>query len=194
VGGRSKPDAARDETVRSIKAVTGANSGSEAFLAGIERVFWATAGTRVFSNEAERTAYRDRWLGRYIRHFPESVLVAERGGEVAGYLVGCPDSFAEAAAPVLSDLGYYTPEVLAAACAFPAHFHVNVGPGWQGQGVGRQLVAGFAMMCLEAGSPGLHVVTGNASRAAAFYLSCGFRPRLDFASGGRRLTLYAMSL
>lgn len=45
--------------------------------------------TKSFASEAERVAYRDLWLGRYVRHCPQQFLVASSpSGDVAGYLAG----------------------------------------------------------------------------------------------------------
>lgn len=45
--------------------------------------------------EASRWAFfAELWVGPYQRVVPEWTLVADRGGEVVGYLTGCPDTAA----------------------------------------------------------------------------------------------------
>ncbi len=163
-------------------------------MSQVERIFWATAATRTFASDEARTAYRERWLGRYLALFPSHCLLAEEAGTVTGYLAGCPDTRLEAATPLVCDLGYYIPRVLDAVRDVPAHFHVNVDPACAARGIGRALVSAFAGRCQAEGIGGLHVITAKASAAARFYEACGFSPRLGFTAGGRDLTLYAMSL
>jgi GNAT superfamily N-acetyltransferase len=160
----------------------------------VERIFWDTAGTRAFASSAEYRAYLTRWLGRYLDVCPEDAFVATRGGGVIGYLAGCRDTTSVLAAPIIADISYYTPEMLAHIRPFPAHFHVNVAPGAQGAGVGRALVVAFAAHCRAVGSTGIHVVTAADAPAAKFYAACGFAAHADLIAGGRRLCLYAMSL
>jgi hypothetical protein len=61
---------------------------SAALVAGIETISFAAAGW-TFASEREREAFRERWLGRYLVHFPEHVILAlDRHGDVVGYIVG----------------------------------------------------------------------------------------------------------
>ncbi len=139
-------------------------------------IFWATAGSRPFESPAAEDVFRQRWFGRYLEADPESFfLVLEDGGGAIGYLAACLDSFSDAARPIAGDIGYFTPPFRAAVARYPSHFHINVKPGYQGQGTGRRLVARLIEACGAAGSSGIHVVTGASSRAVAFYESCGFR-------------------
>ncbi|WP_042695357.1 GNAT family N-acetyltransferase, partial [Azospirillum sp. B506] len=58
--------------------------------------------------------------------------------------------------------------------AYPAHFHVNVRPGWREHGLGRRLVDRFAEDCRVDGLPGLHLVTAAFARNVEFYHRAGF--------------------
>lgn len=59
---------------------------------------------------------------------------------------------------------------------YPAHFHIDLLPAVQGQGLGRELVERHLVTALaEAGIPGVHVTTDPANvRAGRFYRSLGF--------------------
>jgi len=134
------------------------------------------AGGRSFAEgkARERAQFLDKWLGRYLRHWPELAMVAvdlKRGAGV-GYCVGCAHD--AAGDERFADIGYfpliakYTPE-------FPAHLHINVEANWRGRHVGAALIERFAGIAAVHGASGLHVVTGAASPNRAFYRRAGFR-------------------
>ncbi len=54
--------------------------------------------------------------------------------------------------------------------------NIAVAPDWQGQGIGRRLVADAARRALQMGAREITVGTGNSSLGQlAFYQKCGFR-------------------
>ena len=154
-------------------------------LAQAERIFFDTASTRQFGAEAARQAFLNRWFGNYARIKPQTFLLAiGRNGVVTGYLAGCIDSFSPASTGIAAAIDYFTAGFCAALKRYPSHFHINVRPGSQGKGTGRRLVSHFARMCADAGSPGIHVVTGDKSRAVSFYEACGFGRLPPFPEAG----------
>jgi GNAT superfamily N-acetyltransferase len=157
----------------------------------IEAIFFDSAATRSFASDAERAAYRDLWLGRYIRHCPEEFLVATNPhGEVVGYLAGALMSNREP----LPGPDYYAGFPAALIDAYPAHLHVNVRHDCRGQNVGSTLIEAFRAICRERGVGGLHAVTAAGSRAAAFFARCGFDERATTEWRGRRLAFLATPL
>jgi GNAT superfamily N-acetyltransferase len=159
-------------------------------------IFYETAYTRSFPSPEAKDEFHKRWFGHYLDTYPASFLLAldARGGAAVGYLAGCIDSFSEAARVIIAGIPNYTPAFLTAARDYPSHFHINVKPGHQGQGVGRLLVEHFIRQCQASGSPGIHVVTGAASRAVKFYEGCGFKRAAPFADAdpGVAVLLYAV--
>lgn len=152
---------------------------ADALVPGLDAVFFQTSATQSFASEADRDAFRERWLGRYLTHDPNYVYVAlhatdkatRGGGQVVGYLVGALDDPAQTSR--FSDLGYF--RVFAPQTArFPAQLHVNLVESVRGQGIGRQLVERFVGDAAEAGAPGVHVVTGKDARNVSFYSQRGF--------------------
>jgi GNAT superfamily N-acetyltransferase len=141
------------------------------------QIFFETANIKVFESVSAQEAFYERWFGHYLKTDPASFLLALDGnGAAIGYLAGCLDSFSEEARIIIDDISFYTPAFCSALRDYPSHFHINVKPGHQGQGVGRLLLARFFQLCRERGSPGIHVVTGPKSRAVDFYRACGFVP------------------
>ena len=149
----------------------------ERLIGEAAQIFFETASTKVFDSPPVQEAFYERWFGHYLRTDPASFLLAlDANGVAIGYLAGCLDSYSEAARIIIDDISLYTPDFCSALRDYPSHFHINVKPGLQGQGVGRLLVARFFQLCRERGSRGIHVVTGAKSRAVNFYRTCGFAP------------------
>ena len=72
-----------------ISVLPYATVASAAVDQAIDEVFFQSSGTPVFASEAARAAFRQRWLGRYLRGAAEHTFVAMTGdGEAVGYLVG----------------------------------------------------------------------------------------------------------
>ena len=146
--------------------------------AAIEAIFFEASG-RTFTPGREHDVFRERWLGRFLVQWPELAFVLEAAPsdpsrskpEIAGYLVGCLDNPAKS--PHFSDLAYF--QVFAEVCArFPAHVHINLDRRFQGLGHGQLLIEAFACVAKAAGSPGVHVVTGDGARNIGFYGRSGF--------------------
>jgi GNAT superfamily N-acetyltransferase len=159
-------------------------------VADLDRIFFESSATRLFSDDGERDAFRERWLGRYLRRFPNEAFVAVGAGGAVGYLVGCLDS--AGASQVFADIGYYG-HFEAEYASYPAHLHVNVADGWRGAGIGGRLIEAFAGHCAAHRIKALHAVTAQASRAASFYAARGFNPVRSLQWQGRLLVLYGRS-
>ena len=88
-----------------------------------------------------------------------------------GYLVGALDDPARsgrfADVDYFRDFAHLTP-------TYPAHLHINMAPAARSRGIGARLIDAFADHARAAGAPGMHVVTGAASRNVQFYRACGF--------------------
>jgi GNAT superfamily N-acetyltransferase len=139
-------------------------------------IFFETANTKSFGSAEEKHAFFMRWFGHYAGTQPEAFLFAlTPDGDASGYVAGCIDSFSGASKAITGDIPYFTPAFCAALAAYPSHFHINVKPGSQGKGIGRQLTGRFVQICANAGSPGIHVVTGASSLAVKFYEACDFK-------------------
>jgi GNAT superfamily N-acetyltransferase len=165
--------------------------GRAAATGQAEAIFWESAATRRFADDADRAAYRDLWFGRYLHHAPDAFFLAlGEAGEVAGYLAGAPVSDA---AP-LPGPDYYPLFPAQLIAAHPAHLHVNIRAGLRGTGIGAALMRAFAEYCRARGLPGLHAVTADGSRSAAFFGQCGLARCATAEWRGRRLALLGRAL
>ena len=172
-----------DWTARALSADPGS---------ALDAIFFQSSATQSFASDAARAAFRERWLGRYLRVYPEWVYVAtSEGGAIAGYLLGCLDDPAQT--PLFSDLGYFQ-ELAALTVRFPGQLHVNLAAEARGAGVGSQLVSAFLDDARAAGCPGVHVVTGRGMRNVVFYERAGFREHGHAVWNGSALVFLAQSL
>lgn len=146
--------------------------GRDAALAALVEIFFASTTRTEFASPAERVAFLDTWTGWYVAEAPRDIWMALAGeGLVVGYLTGCKDSAGSV------ELARRIPKYEVFAdhfTAYPAHFHVNVRPGWRDHGLGRRLVDRFAEDCRSDGLPGVHLVTAVFARNVGFYQRAGF--------------------
>jgi len=151
----------------------------------------------------------DLFAGPYVFLEPRFAFVLDGGDGAVGYVIGTPDTAAFARAyrerwiPRLADRYpvppvppvtpddemlalHYRPERLLwpGLAEYPAHLHIDLLPGVQGNGYGRRLIDTFSASVAAAGAAGVHVcvVTAN-TRALGFYDRVGFT-RLDVDDPG----------
>ncbi len=167
-----------------------------AHLADLDAVFFGASGTTSFASEAERLAFRERWLGRYLAHDPHLAHLAVSAPStpqesIAGYIVGSHDDPAQS--PRFADLGYFQ-QLADVTRHYPAQLHVNLAPAWRGRGLGRDLVAAFVGDARASGVPGVHAVTGEGMRNTRFYAACGFKDVGRCVWNGRPLVMLGRAL
>jgi ribosomal protein S18 acetylase RimI-like enzyme len=128
----------------------------------------------------------DGWWGREVRamlprlfldHFHRTSFVAERGSELAGFLVGL-------LSPSIPDLAYI-------------HF-VGVDPASRGTGLGRELYRRFFALALEDGRERVRAVTSPQNTGSiAFHRAMGFSvtgPVADYDGPGTSRMVFERSL
>ena len=142
----------------------------------------------------------DIFVRPYVAFQPELAFVIEDEQGVGGYIVGVDDTAtftewfarewvpAEIAGtyvhtePVVSKddlirhLGFWPERMLIAEVdEYPAHLHIDLLPGFQGRGHGRQLIERLSSELRARGVPGLHLSMDAANtKARAFYDRIGF--------------------
>ncbi len=149
----------------------------------IDAIFFESSNTKDFADDGARSAFRERWLGRYLANEPQFAYVALAGdGAPAGYLVGS----------LLEPVGF---EAFAdAAWEYPAHLHVNLAPQFRNRGIGARLIGVFATDALFAGAPGMHIITSADSRNVGFYTRNGFAEVARASIDGRELVFLGRKL
>jgi GNAT superfamily N-acetyltransferase len=163
-----------------------------ALLAQVDAVFFEASG-RSFASASERSAFRERWLGRYLEGGTDVLLLAlDARGTVAGYLVGAVED--PAGQERFADIGYFRGGLRKLCRRYPAHLHVNLAPAFRSRGLGARLIEAFAARAAAAGAGGLHVVTARSARNVRFYLSCGFAELASTRCNGRDLVFLGKAL
>ncbi len=167
------------------------HSAPEPVREAIDAIFFETSNAQQFASGPEREAFRERWLGRYLAHYPDEAFLAVAGGEIVGYLVGCLED--PARNTLFADIPYFA-EFAHLSRRFPAHLHINLTAAWRGRGIGVKLIEAFAAHARRAGAPGMHVVTAEGARNNHFYMKCGFRQLAVSEWGGKRVAFLGRSL
>jgi GNAT superfamily N-acetyltransferase len=155
----------------------------------LNEIFFEASATKTFGSDAARAAFHDLWLGAYLRETPELAYVAmAQAGDVLGYVIGSHrDPARSARAGTLT----YFADFASLTARFPAELHINLAGSARGQGIGSKLISAFIHDAAHAGVPGVHVVTGAASRNVSFYTRNGFEQRASTLYKGAELLLLA---
>ena len=141
-------------------------------IPAIDAVFFSASATQSFASVAARSEFRERWLGRYLEHFPDCAFVAlDSAGAFAGYIIGALGDPAKD--PLFADISYFR-ELGALTARFPAHLHINLAANARNRGTGAKLIEAFCAHARTHGAPGVHAVTSEQSRYRSFYARNGF--------------------
>ena len=150
---------------------------AEQLIPRLDEIFFESSSVSTFESEERRLAFRERWLGQFLRCDPDWVYVAGCGlgdtsaRHVVGYLIASPDD--PWASGRFSELSYFE-NFSEFTRMYPAQLHVNLAPEARGQGIGSSMVERVMSDLASRGIPGAHVVTGRGMRNAGFYLRNGF--------------------
>jgi ribosomal protein S18 acetylase RimI-like enzyme len=148
----------------------------------IDGIFFASSNTKTFASDDVRAAFRERWLGRYLRHDADFAFLAQtHEGRVVGYLVGAIDD--PAVATRFGDIGYFA-SLADQTRRYPAHLHVNISPEFRNQALGARLIERFVAAARAAGATGVHVVTSEGAANVSFYNRNGFSEVARAGPGG----------
>lgn len=160
--------------------------------AELNPIFFEASLTTSFPSEDARAQFHERWLGRFLVHWPQlaHVAVAE-DGKLIGYIIGAHADPAEDAR--FADIGFYR-HLAHLTPGYPAHLHINLAAEARSQGVGSRLIAAFERDVSSAGLPGVHLVTGRASRNRSFYARNGYLPLAELEWGGTPIVMLGKSL
>jgi GNAT superfamily N-acetyltransferase len=171
---------------------THADRLSSALVEQINTIFFE-ASSRTFPPGPERDAFRERWLGRYLKGGSDALFLALQGEDtVAGYLVGAVEN--PALQERFADIGYFRSEFTELCRHFPAHLHINLSPAFRSRGIGARLIEAFADYAAGQGAAGMHIVTGQGMRNVRFYERRGFEERGRAPWKGGEVVFLARSL
>lgn len=158
----------------------------------LNEIFYEASSVKSFDSDEFRTAFRDRWLGRFLRLYGEHTFLAvDSAGQVIGYVVGATDD--PARNELFEDIGYFA-MLSDLTCLYPAHLHINVAAGARSVGVGARLIGRFCSHVAALGVSGVHVVTADGARNIEFYKRMSFDQVRRFEWQGKDLLMLARRL
>ncbi len=155
---------------------------------------------------SDREIFADFVTRYYTDYEPGSLWIAEKGGEVIGYLTGCLDSrryermmawkiipavFVKAVGRgvffrkgtwrlLLQGIRMFLRGGFRSGVSlkeYPAHLHIDLSRDARGQGAGRSLMDRFVGQVRRTGLRGVHLVTRDDNKTACrFFEQAGFKP------------------
>lgn len=135
----------------------------------VREIFFESSTRKEFKDEAEREAFFYKYVGYYLKHYPQLCFVAVKD-RVLGYIVGSPQSTEAELVSIQPHLNIFSREYQ----EYPAHLHINCHHESRGMGVGSLLV-GKLIECLKLNNiNGLHIMTGANAHNQSFYKKLGF--------------------
>lgn len=160
--------------------------------AELDQIFFEASNTKSFASESDRETFRERWLGRYLKHDAALAFIAvDTSRSIAGYVVGAADDPGQSRR--FDDVGYFA-DFRDLTARYPAHLHVNLAPAFRNQGIGGQLIGAFIAEAKRQGAHGAHVVTSANARNVRFYSRNGFREEGRLCRDGREIVFLARTI
>lgn len=177
----------------SVKVVPYASVAADPVAAAaIDDIFFTSSMTQTFADAQARVAFRERWLGRFLQHFPQScyIAIADDGCPV-GYICGSLRD--PARDPRFADQPHFA-AFAAVTPAYPAQLHINVAVQARSTGVGGRLLAAYVAHASANGAPGVHAISARGARNLPFYAANGFPQVAAATVNGRDLVFLGRKL
>lgn len=139
------------------------------YLPEVREIFFESSTRKEFKSEEEKEAFFYKYVGLYLKHYPEFALIAVTD-RVLGYIVGAPESSTEELYQVQPHLKNFASHYQ----KYPAHLHINCHHDARGMGVGGMLVANLEERFKTHKIHGFHIMTGPNAKNKSFYKKLGF--------------------
>lgn len=139
------------------------------YLREVKEIFFESSTKKSFKDEAEKEAFFEKYLGHYLKNYPELCLIAV-DEKVLGYVVAAPVSNSSELYSIQPHLknfeGYFN--------KYPAHLHINCHADSRGKGIGSSLISELEKHLTSLNIKGLHIMTGADAANQNFYKKLGF--------------------
>lgn len=153
----------------------------EHYRASLEDIFFEASSVKSFRDPAHKDSFFERWLGVYLRMYPDQFFLALDDSEekkLLGYLCyhtqsPLPGPHQHPGTDCFVDL--YRD--------YPVHLHINCHQMARGQGVGQALIEKLFERIHELKLPGVHLITSPEQRNVQFYHKLGFDQVVDREHG-----------
>jgi ribosomal protein S18 acetylase RimI-like enzyme len=143
---------------------------SSEFKSLVEEIFFESSTKKEFKDQNERDEFEWKYLGYYLKNYPQYAWIALKEGKVLGYVLGMPQTID----PELYSLQGHLKAFEEHFKSYPAHLHINCHKEARGQGIGKALAQKLLNQMAAEKIPGLHIMTGVTSENRHFYERLGF--------------------
>lgn len=137
----------------------------------IREIFFQTSTKKDFPSNEAREAFYYKYVGFYLKTFPEFAFVAKES-RILGYVLGASHSNLPELEIIQPHLNIFQSEIK----DYPAHLHINCLSGFQGKGLGSQLVMRMCDLFSSQKIKGIHIITSVDASNQFFYAKLGFCP------------------
>lgn len=160
------------------------------YLAELEEIFFEASTKKEFIDEEERKRFFEKYLGLYLKNYPELALVYVKEGKVLGYVVASPIS----SGPLIDSVQPHMQIFSEYFNDYPAHLHINAHASSRGLGVGTELIKEIEQLLKKQNISGLHIMTGPDSPNQNFYKRLGFNFQITLTFQGSPILFMGKSL
>ena len=155
----------------------------------VREIFFESSTKKLFKDEAEKEAFYEKYLGFYLKHYPQFAWVA-RSERVLGYVIVAPESQnieLQKLQPHLQVFDSYFQN-------YPAHLHINCHYESRGLGVGSKLILEAETKLRQLNIKGLHIMTSRDAANKSFYKKLGFDFQTELNFHGSMILFMGKSL
>lgn len=159
------------------------------YLDEVREIFFESSTRKEFKSPEEKEAFFYKYVGFYLKHYPELALVYVTP-KVLGYVLGCPESGESELSSIQPHLKIFEKEFP----KYPAHLHINCHYESRGQGVGGKLIHSFEELLKARKIRGLHIMTAPDAANKNFYKKLGFTYEIIEEFQGSKILLMGKPL
>lgn len=159
-------------------------------ITGMREIFFETSNKKEFKNEEDREQFFLKYLGFYLKFYPQFAWIALEKNKVLGYVVSMPKS----QDPDIYALQPHMPIFEEFFNTYPSHLHINLHQDARGMGLGSKLLKECEKALQAAKITGLHIMTGPGSRNINFYKKLGFTFEVELNFHGSPILFMGKSL
>ena len=157
-------------------------------LEELSDIFFESSTKKELKDLSEKEAFKWKYLGFYLKTYPEFVLVAKKNERVLGYCLGSPVTDD----PELLKIQPHLEKFIQFLHIYPAHLHINLHADSRGHGIGSLLVKEYLKLLKIQGISGCHIMTGPDSLNRSFYSRLGFDHEVTLAFKGSNILMMGM--
>ncbi len=110
-------------------------TGRADLLPAIDGIFFEASATKTFASDEARLAFRERWLGRYLTHFPQHAFLASHPPGPCAAMSSAASRIRRGSS--CSAISRISAPFRTLTSQYPAQLHINIASDWRSQGSAR---------------------------------------------------------